>query len=74
MAAKTFLAANSAKQTTLISIPVPMADSGTQCSRLAFMRAASTVHVAPSMSISVQVALRTSADLTVVRIRNSRPR
>ena len=46
-------------------------DSGTRCSRFAFMRSASTVHVAPSRSISSQLALRTSPERDAVSIRNS---
>ena len=46
-------------------------DNGTRCSRFAFMRSAGSVHVAPSRSISSQVALRTSAERAADRMRNS---
>ena len=46
-------------------------ESGTRCSRFAFMRSAGTVHVAPARSISSQVALRTSPERAAVSTRNS---
>ena len=44
---------------------------GMRCSRFPFMRSAGTVHVAPSRSISSQVALRTSPERAAVSTRNS---
>ena len=46
-------------------------ESGTRCARPAFMRSAGAVHTAPSRSISVHRALRTSPDLAAVSTRNS---
>ena len=50
------------------------ADSGTRCSRCAFMRAAGTVQVLSSKSISFQRAPITSPVRAAVRIKNSSPR
>ena len=47
------------------------ADSGTQCSRPAFVRFPGTVHTAPSRSISVQRASRTSPLRQAVSTRSS---
>ena len=48
------------------------ADSGTRCSRLAFIRCAGIVHVAAAKSISSQLAYRTSPDRHAVSTRNSK--
>ena len=45
--------------------------SGTRCSRFAFIRAAEIVHTAPAASISSHVASRTSPDRAAVGTRNS---
>ena len=45
--------------------------SGTRCSRFAFIRAAEIVHTARAASISSHVASRTSPDRAAVSTRNS---
>ena len=47
-------------------------ESGTRCSRPAFIRSAGTVHVAASMSISVHVANRTSPARAAVSTKYSK--